>query len=52
VLGANSGSLVLPLFGDEPVEQYGVLQPAAVVLLKEISHDVTAGRLIGVNSDE
>jgi hypothetical protein len=51
-LGADGSSLVLQLFGDQSVEQHGVLQPAAVVLLEEISHDVTAGSLIGVNSDE
>ena len=43
---------MLELLGDKPIEQHGVLQPAAVVLLEEISHDMTAGRLIGVNADE
>jgi hypothetical protein len=51
-LRADRGGLLLQLFRDEPVEQQRVLQPTTVVLLEEIPHDVTAGRLIGVNSDE
>ena len=51
-LRADRGGLVLQPFRYEPVEQHGILQPTTVVLLEEIPHDVTAGRLIDVNSDE
>ena len=42
-LGANRFGVAFELLGDEPIEQAGVLQPAAVVVLEEIAHDRAAG---------
>ena len=42
----------LQLLGNEAVEQSGVLQPAAIVLLKEVAQDDPAGLLISRETDK
>src|SRR3546814_2738401 len=51
-LDAERLRLAGQLLDDEPVEQCRILQPAAIVLLEEIAHDDTAGRLVDVDADE
>ena len=42
----------LKLFGDQPIEQRRILQPAAVVVLKQIPHHNAASGLVDVDADE
>ena len=51
-LGGDVVGTDLQLLGDEPVEQHGVLQPAAVVVLEQVAQDAAACGVIGVDTDE
>ena len=42
----------LQLLGDQRIEQADILQPSAIVLLKEIAHDGSAGLLVNIDADE
>ena len=50
--GADRLRFPLQLFGNQPVEQRGVLQPAAVVGLEQVAQDDAAGGLVGLDADE
>ncbi len=51
-LGADAIGFGRELFGDERGEQPRVLQPAAVILLKQIAHNDAAGCLVSLDADE
>ena len=50
--GRECLGLSLKLLGNQPVEEGRVLEPAAVIALKEIAQDDTARRLIGIDTHE
>jgi hypothetical protein len=50
--GADAICFAIQLFGNQTIEQRRVLQPSAVVLLKEIPHHLTAGSLVAFDSNE
>jgi hypothetical protein len=50
--GGDLLRLGLELLGDQAVEPSDILEPAAIVLLKEIAHDDAARLLIGIEADE
>lgn len=43
----DGDDFVVEALGDQPIQQDGVLQPAAIVALEEVAHDQAAGVLIG-----
>ena len=51
-LGRDGLGFGLQLLGDQGLDQAHILQPAAVVLLEEVTHDDASRRLVGVNPNE
>src|SRR3546814_2269041 len=51
-LGADLLAFDLTFFGDQPVEERGIGQPAAIVLLDQVAHHAAAGLDIGLDPDE
>src|SRR3546814_6720060 len=51
-LGADLLAFDLKFFGDQPVEERGIGQPAAIVLLEQVAHHAAAGLDIGLDPDE
>ena len=50
--GTQDFSLGLKLLGYQPVEQPWVLQPAAIILLKQIPHDRATGGLVSSRANK
>ena len=50
--GPNDIGFALELFGNKPIEQHGILQPAAIVLLEQVPHDGATDSLVGLDPNE